>query len=48
MLMMMSLGAMERTTTQWHELLKSVGLKIQKIYTYTDLLKDSIIVAVKA
>jgi len=44
--MMLSLGAMERTVTQWHNLLGSVGLKIVKIYTYTDLLKDSIIVAV--
>lgn len=47
-LMMSALGAMERTVTQWHKLLGSVGLRIVKIYTYTDLLKDSIIVAVPA
>lgn len=46
--MMLSLGAMERTVTQWHILLESVGLKIVKIHTYTDLLKDSIIVAAPA
>ena len=44
--MMASLNAMERTKKQWCTLLESVGLKMKKIYTYTDLLKDSIIVAV--
>ena len=46
--MMASLNAMERTEKQWRVLLESVGLKVKLLYTYTDLLKDSVIVAVKA
>lgn len=46
MLMMAVLAARERTHEQWSKLLESVGLKINKIYTYTDTLKDSIIEAV--
>ncbi|PYH92371.1 S-adenosyl-L-methionine-dependent methyltransferase [Aspergillus ellipticus CBS 707.79] len=46
MLMMATLAARERTQEQWYELLGSAGLKINKIYTYTSSLKDSIIEAV--
>lgn len=46
--MMASLKSRERNEKQWHLLLESVGLKVQKIYTYTDFLEDSIIVAVIA
>ena len=46
--MMASLNAVERTENQWHVLLESVGLKVKCCYTYTDLLKDGVIVAVKA
>lgn len=44
--MMIGLASMERTEEQWHALLRSVGLKAQKIHTYTLSLRDSIIVAV--
>ena len=44
--LMAALGSMERTIEQWYELLEKAGLKILRIYTYTPLLHDSIIVAV--
>lgn len=44
--MMSSLAAMERSEEQWYTLLNLAGLKIQKIYTYTEELRDSIIVAI--
>ena len=44
--MMSSLSAMERTKKQWYQLVESVGLKIVEIYTYTEELQDSILVAV--
>lgn len=44
--MMGALSAMERTSEQWHVLLKSAGLKIEHVYQYTASLRDSIIVAV--
>lgn len=46
MWMMSAVGAMERTKKQWYSLLESVGLRVDEIYTYTDSLKDSVIVAV--
>ena len=46
-IMLMSIaGAVERTEEQWNTLLESVGLKVEKIYTYTELLQDSVIAAV--
>ncbi|KAL4894319.1 S-adenosyl-L-methionine-dependent methyltransferase [Aspergillus ambiguus] len=48
MLMMAALGARERTQEQWNKLLQSAGLKINKVYTYTESLKDSIIEAIAA
>ncbi|KUJ08091.1 o-methyltransferase-like protein [Mollisia scopiformis] len=46
LVMMSSLGAMERTKDQWYALLEEAGLKILEIYEYTPLLNESIIVAV--
>ena len=46
MQMMTSLASIERTQEQWYVLLESVGLKIEKIWTYTMSLKDSIVEAV--
>ncbi|CAI7614810.1 unnamed protein product [Penicillium glandicola] len=43
MVMMTTLAALERTKEQWYELLEKAGLKINKIYTYTTSLQDSII-----
>lgn len=44
---MMTMGAaLERTESQWRELLDSVGLKVRKIYKYTEDQSDSVIVAV--
>jgi demethylsterigmatocystin 6-O-methyltransferase len=48
MLMMATLASRERTEEQWYQLLEGAGLKINKIYTYTGSLKDSIIEAVPA
>ena len=44
--LMAALGSVERTKEQWYALMKSAGLKILQIYTYTTLLQDSIIVVV--
>ena len=44
--MMSTVSAMERSEKQWYSLLDSAGLKIVKIYTYTEELRDSIICAV--
>lgn len=43
LIMMTSLGSLERTKEQWYELLEKAGLKINRIYTYTTSLQDSII-----
>ncbi|PWY86728.1 S-adenosyl-L-methionine-dependent methyltransferase [Aspergillus heteromorphus CBS 117.55] len=48
MQMMTTLAARERTQEQWYALLEGAGLKINRIYTYTASLKDSIIEAVPA
>ncbi len=44
--MMSSLSGMERSEKQWYALLYQAGLKIKDILTYTDELRDSVIVAV--
>ena len=44
--MMAVLGSVERTEEQWYTLMENAGLKILQIYTYTEVLKDSIIVVV--
>ena len=44
--MMMTLAGAERTEKQWHALLDAAGLKIRKIYTYTEGIRNSVIVAV--
>jgi demethylsterigmatocystin 6-O-methyltransferase len=41
--MMTALASMERTQVQWYALTENSGLKINKIYTYTATLQDSII-----
>lgn len=45
--MMSSLASIERTHEQWYSLVEQAGLKINKIYTYTLSLQDSIIEIVK-
>lgn len=46
--MMAGLASMERTKEQWYNLMGKAGLKINKIYTYTTSLQDSIIECVPA
>jgi demethylsterigmatocystin 6-O-methyltransferase len=48
LVMMAGLAAMERTKDQWYSLLERAGLKINKIYTYTTSLQDSVIECVAA
>lgn len=43
--MIACLAAQKRTKKQWYQLLETAGLKILDIYTYTDELQGSIIVA---
>jgi demethylsterigmatocystin 6-O-methyltransferase len=43
--MLTAFGSMERTEAQWHKLLESVGLKVQRICTYTHSHRLSIIAA---
>ncbi|KAL6713916.1 hypothetical protein ACLMJK_008410 [Lecanora helva] len=45
--MMAFLGAIERTQSQWRELVESVGLKIEKITTYSPLEHESIITIIR-
>lgn len=45
--MLSCLAALERSKNQWHALIEAAGLKIAKVYTYTDELQDSIIVVTK-
>ena len=47
LLMMSALASCERTKAQWEALIPETGLKINKIYKYTDSLEDSIIECVK-
>lgn len=44
--MMANFAAMERSEKQWYELLDSAGLRMERIYTYTEELRNSVIVAV--
>lgn len=46
MLMMMGVGASERTVDEWRDLLDEAGLRIVKIHTYLPRHQDSIIQAV--
>jgi demethylsterigmatocystin 6-O-methyltransferase len=46
--MMTALASQEHTREQWYDLLGKAGLKINKVYTYTASLQDSIIEAVPA
>ena len=44
--MMSCMTAMERTEKQWAALMEAAGLKIVKVYHYTDELHDSVLVVV--
>ena len=44
--MLSATAAIERTEKQWRSLMEKAGLKVRQIYTYTPVLRDSIIVAV--
>ncbi|KAL8793433.1 MAG: hypothetical protein Q9195_004019 [Heterodermia aff. obscurata] len=46
LMVMSSLGAMERSEKQWQQLLDAAGFKVQSVFTYTEELRDSVIVAV--
>lgn len=46
LMVMSSLGAMERSEQQWQTLLEAAGFRIRHIFTYTQDLRDSVIVAV--
>ncbi|KAJ5735535.1 O-methyltransferase B [Penicillium malachiteum] len=48
MLMMVALAARERTQEQWDQLVESAGLKVNKVHTYTESSKDSIIEVITA
>ncbi len=41
--LMTTLAAMERTERDWYSLLDKAGLKVNKVYQYTDQLNDSVI-----
>jgi len=45
MVMMTCFGATERTEAEWRALLDDAGLKITKIWKYTDECEDCVIVA---
>ncbi|KAL4789688.1 S-adenosyl-L-methionine-dependent methyltransferase [Aspergillus venezuelensis] len=46
--LMSTLAALERTHDHWYSLVEKAGLKINRIYTYTVSLRESIIEVVKA
>ncbi len=46
LMIMSSLGVMERSEVQWWGLLDAEGLRIRDIFTYKEDLRDSVIVAV--
>jgi demethylsterigmatocystin 6-O-methyltransferase len=48
MVMIVGLASIERTQDQWNSLVQKAGLKINKMYTYTTSLGDSIIECVLA
>ena len=45
--MMAALASIERTETTWAALLDSVELKVEKIYTYTPTINESIMKVVR-
>ena len=45
--MMAALAAIERTRTQWVDLLGSVGLRIADVYTYTPSVYESIMTVIR-
>lgn len=45
--MMTALASRERTYSQWTALLESVDLKIEKVYTYTPAIYESVIHVVR-
>ena len=45
--MMAALASIERTETMWAELLDSIGLKIEKVLTYTPSIHESIMTVVR-
>ena len=46
LMVMSTLGAMERSESQWRDLLDKAGFRIKDVFTYTEELRDSVIVAV--
>lgn len=46
LVMMSTLAALERTTDDWHALLKAAGLQILRVHTYVSQRQDSIIQAI--
>ena len=46
MLMMLNVGAAERTLEQWQALLDQAGLKIENKYQYTEISADTLLVVV--
>ena len=46
LMVMSSLGAMERTEKQWQSLLGAAGFKVESVFTYTEDVRDSVIVAI--
>lgn len=46
LVMMTTLGAMERTERRWNTLFDSVGLMIKNVYTYDNSVRNSIMVVV--
>lgn len=47
LMVMSTLGAMERSEKQWQILPDAAGLGIKQIFTYTEDLRDSVIFAVQ-
>lgn len=45
-LMMVALGAAERTLEQWVHLMDVAGMKLKGKYQYTDVLADTVLVVV--
>lgn len=46
LMVMSTLGAMERSEKQWEELIERAGLRIREVFTYTEELRDSVLVLV--
>ena len=45
-MVMSCMSTLERSKKEWYALLDDAGLKVKKVYQYTEELYDSIIVAV--